>query len=144
MAGIALGLAFGLGSMSCGQWQSESALAQLDPASTQCVEGQSMIAVRDGLLQALCGCEGVDSSVTADELICRVPLGTQLHFILIATQTDHQLMSVGSPTFISSPVYSYRAEFPIRTHVVQFSQTGDYRFEDAFDPRVRGRIEVRE
>ena len=120
----------------------------LSAAATQCEAKQAQVMMRDGLLENLCGCTEVagttvsssDSPLTS--LTCTVAAGTTVFFHFARNRFRHQIVSTGTPRFLSSTVYDpIKLKMPY-VHVFQFSDTGTFEFQDSFDGALTGRIVV--
>ncbi|MGK5084894.1 hypothetical protein WDW37_16525 [Bdellovibrionota bacterium FG-1] len=131
--------------LACGN--NPGSVSQESPAAsdTSCVSGQAQIAIRDGFLQNLCGCnESAGQLIPTQQgtLICTVPSGVTVFFHYLGTSLKHEIVSTGSPAFLSSPPSDPKAILSLPTHVVQFANPGTYSFEDAFDTGLQGQIIV--
>ncbi len=137
MLGLALAAA-------CGQTTTQTGTPGLE--QTNCSARVAQLAVRDGFIQNLCGCvepivEPTPASPTT-LVTCTVTAGTTVFFHYIATTLTHAIVSTGSPSFVSSPLSDPVAQTPYRIHGVLFDKAGTYRFEDAFNEGLQGRIVV--
>lgn len=120
---------------------SEDPLAR---GQTTCGAGTAIIALYDGSLQRLCGCGEGRSAVTVagTNLVCTVPLNTAVTFYFMGTRQPHQIMSTGSPTFVSSPYADPSSSSPITTHAVKLTAAGSYNYHDVSEPALTGTIVV--
>lgn len=137
--GTLISLAAGM-TASC----SNSATEFSAPTVANCPAGAALIFVGDGFLQTYCGCnEGEAVSVPPAQASCTVPVGTQIHFNYSGTHFRHQIISIGEPSFISSPIIDpQNSDLSINTHVVSGLGTGTYAFEDSMNTQVAGKIIV--
>jgi hypothetical protein len=102
--------------------------------------GAAQIQVYDGLMRASCGCAESSTQAVATNLTCTVPAGTLVQFLYIGNSQRHQILSVGAPSFASSPPVD--PETLVRAHAAVVSASGTYRFSDALHPALNGQIIV--
>jgi len=123
---------------ACGNTQSES-------ASTDCTNAFAVISVLDGALLNECGCdEAAGTSTQAGETFtCTIPANKSVLFDYSKAKDPHQIISVGSPSFTSSPISQSSQSHKILSHVDQFVSTGTYVFKDRFLETLQGQIVVR-
>ncbi|OFZ41593.1 MAG: hypothetical protein A2070_04145 [Bdellovibrionales bacterium GWC1_52_8] len=116
----------------------------LQPETSTCVQGQAIIAVFDGLLQNLCGCQETPGTYgTLDTpLTCTVSAGSRVAFFYSNTQLIHQLIPAENSTFVASPVSDPNGVLKVPAHEMIFDTQGIYRFRDAFNTGIRGQIIV--
>ncbi|OFZ55417.1 MAG: hypothetical protein A2428_05825 [Bdellovibrionales bacterium RIFOXYC1_FULL_54_43] len=124
----------------CGQERPESPTI----SGSNCTPQTAQIAVSDGYLQRLCGCQEAASTVaTANEVLtCSVPRGTTVYFHYQSTLLMHQIVSNGTPGFQSSPLSDPKSPLLINFHPVRLDVVGTYGFEDAFNSAIAGQIIV--
>ena len=109
----------------------------IDPALTNCQPGVAMIVVGDGFLQTRCGCI-LPTEAPGTVFVSPTPLtchlenrNTQVHFNFFGTTLTHQIVSVGSPSFVPSPLIDPRADNRIWSYVVPLTQGQvSYKFQD--------------
>jgi hypothetical protein len=105
-----------------------------------CNTGVAQIAVYDGVLENLCGCQ--EPRATGTFTTCTVAAGTAVVFYFPLTKTRHQIISTGADGFPSSPINDPEKEPRANAHAVILLTPGIYRFEDAFHPALSGQIVV--
>lgn len=133
--------------LGCGDRVTTSASA-LASSATQCQAQVAQLAVGDGNIQRLCGCQE-DAGVAGPVIVagtavtCTVNSGTTVYFNYTATQDTHQISSSGTPSFASSPVSDPMTRSAISVHAVTFSTAGTYAFEDAYFRAISGQIVVK-
>jgi plastocyanin len=121
---------------------------QITPTSAtgvpgDCTATKAQLAVYDGFIQNLCGCQEAPEQVfPPNSLTCTISPGTTVIFWYIATNLFHQIQSTANPTFPTSPLSDPNAINPIRAHVVTFGDAGNYEFADVYDPAINGTIVV--
>jgi hypothetical protein len=79
----------------------------LTNVSTGCQSGTALIQVSDGFLTRVCGCTET-SGVTFrlnESLTCTVSKNSSVVFSYVGASLPHQIVAVGTPTFVSSPFY---------------------------------------
>jgi plastocyanin len=141
---ILIGMALHLTALGCGPQASDN-LNTPGLADTSCRPGQAQILVGDGSLKNLCGCTetaGEMVGVGAGPLNCSVAAGTIVFFLYHATVLQHQIVSTGTPAFISSAISDPKSLLTIHAHPAQFSAAGTYTYQDAFNLGLTGRIIV--
>ncbi len=115
-------------------------------ADTVCSTGVAQILIWDGYSQRLCGCAEAANTVFASgsPLTCTVTAGTVVHFQLVGDLRAHQIVSTGTPSFISSPVFreKKKKKYQPLVHAVKFTASGNYTYIDAFFNGVSGTISV--
>jgi len=112
-------------------------------ASTNCMTGVAQISVRDGYLDRLCGCAEPRTTIyPPHSLTCTVNVGTTVAFSYAGTATPHQILSTGSPSFISSAPSNPGTGLIDFSHLVHFTAAGTYQFTDAFEATEVGQIIV--
>jgi plastocyanin len=120
----------------------------LAPSATTCVGmAQAQVLVQDGYFEDMCGCAesagGTVSFFQPAPVTCTVPVGTTIYFVYAGSVRSHQIISSGSPTFVSSPLWDPPdglTTTPIFAFL--FSASGTYTFLDAMDPAMTGSIVV--
>ncbi|HLD99457.1 MAG TPA: hypothetical protein VJB59_04320 [Bdellovibrionota bacterium] len=124
----------------CGQDRPEATTI----SGSTCTPETAQIAVTDGFLQRLCGCQEAAGTVaTANEILtCSVPRGTTVYFHYYSTLLMHQIVSNGTPGFQSSPLSDPKLPLIISFHPVRLDIVGTYGFEDAFNSAIAGQIVV--
>jgi plastocyanin len=111
--------------------------------SGACTPGKAQLAVYDGFIQNLCGCQEPEEVVMPPaSLTCTVPAGTTVWFWYISTTQFHQIQSTANPTFPTSPLNDPNASNPVKTHVVTLKDPGNYEFQDVYNRAVNGTIVV--
>ena len=130
---------FGVG---CGAGQSTSPNSnafQGFSGATGCQAGTVALLVADGFLGNLCGCTGVNEAdgtifQSPASLTCHVSQGANtVFFYYLGTTLRHQIVSTGSPTFVSSPISNPQEANRITVHAVSLPQTSaTYHFIDIF------------
>jgi len=120
----------------------KSATPDLEP--TTCAPNQALVAVFDGVLQNVCGCQETAGTYgTLDSpLTCTVSAGTRVSFYFFNTQLAHQLISTENTAFQGCPVADPSSVAKISSFEVLFGSSGNYRFQDAFISNLRGQIIV--
>lgn len=139
-------LLFSLILAGCGN----SSVPGTPPASIECSTEAAVLTIGDGYLQAHCGCDEntaggpneVITKVAGESLTCSIGTGDAVVFQYLSPLRRHQIVSTGSPSFVSSPLSDPEADSPIRVHSARFDQTGSYGFQDAFNSGIEGVIEV--
>lgn len=129
---------FGIMAASCDD-------TETNPAPPSCGSNQAQIAVYDGMLEILCGCQEAAGILIAEPnpLTCTVPSGTTVFFFYQGTKLRHQIISTTNPSlFVNSPVSDPNATIPVRSFYVTFSSTGTYEFQDEFESALNGQIIV--
>jgi plastocyanin len=113
-------------------------------SSSGCASGLAQIQVGDGFLEILCGCQEAGGVVvgTPANITCTVPSGTVVLFLYLGTELEHQIVSSGGLSFPSSSVSNPQDPNPIRTAAAQFTASGTYDFQDAFNQGIQGKIVV--
>ena len=122
----------------------------LPASSTGCGTGTgtaavAQVAVSDGYLKTLCGCQETTPVVTraGSTLTCTVSSGTHVFFQYQGSFLAHQIVSVGQPSFTPSSVSdTLRQSRPIRSHVIQLQNPGTYVFQDQYEHALQGQIVV--
>ncbi len=102
--------------------------------------------IGDGYFQTVCGCDEVSGRfyLSPSTLTCTAPIGTTFIFQFLATKSLHQVISLGSPSFVSSPVSDPGlSEFPVRAHAIKPNAFGMYRFRDATNSALDGILVIR-
>ena len=109
-----------------------------------CSAQSAMIGVYDGLLRIFCGCAEAAGTVAVppQSLTCTISSGTMMVFFYDSPATRHQILSIGSPSFVSSPIYDPEDDSPVQTHSVVLNSTGTYSFVDAFQSNLGGQVIV--
>jgi hypothetical protein len=102
------------------------------------------IVVFDNFLQRSCGCAEASGVIASGStLTCTVPSGTTVIFYYGGVSVRHQIISTGTPSFVSSPVIDPTLpQQPLRVHSVELTSSGTYGFRDAFDESLVGQIIV--
>ena len=119
---------------------------QISAPQTACTSGQAQIEIGDGYQRILCGCAEpagamVPSAGSKDPaLTCTVPSGTVVFFEYLSTVDRHQIISLASPSFPSSPISDPSDHPPLQIYGATFSPAGTYLYEDAFEPGTTGQI----
>jgi len=114
-------------------------------AQTNCNPGVAQLGVADGSLVSYCGCaEGTNLRDEAPaNLTCTVAAGTTVFFSYVESILRHQIISTGSPTFVSSPPNRVRNQNNgVLVHAVTFETAGTYTFTDSIFPGLDGQIVV--
>ncbi len=128
---------------SCGSGTG-SDVAGLQQAQQSCPTGVVQVAVRDGMLQHLCGCQEPAGQITAQGSVFNctftVGSGVQLFVHYVATQLSHQIVPLGTPSFPPSPVHNPTESSPFLTHSFRIQASGTYRFQDQFNAALQGRF----
>ncbi|MEO7162205.1 MAG: hypothetical protein ABI041_04745 [Bdellovibrionia bacterium] len=125
-----------LASLGCGS--GTAVLATSDPATTACQPGSAQILVGDGFLKPTCGCIGTNESdrvyLAPGNLICHLATSnTRVFFHLWGTQIPHQIVSIGSSSFLSSPVMDLKVTPQLSSFVVSFpSPAATYEFREIY------------
>jgi len=103
-----------------------------------------MILIQDGFLQNVCGCEEGEVAFSSSEILtCTVSASTTVIFNYSNSQLSHQVISSGTPNFVSSPIHDpYLQSNNNLTYAVTLSETGTYQFFDAFNETLTGQIIV--
>ena len=127
-------------SISCG----DSSNLQSSSISTTCQNGVALIQVYDGILQNLCGCTEPSGSLSSpsDPLTCTISVGSTVIFQFSDNQEARQILSIGTPTFPSSPMRTPGQADSTFNHPVSFQTTGTYHFQDAYNGTMAGQIIV--
>lgn len=120
---------------------------QISASQTDCQAGVAQVAITDGFLQILCGCQEASgtSPTPPATLTCTVPVDTTVVFQYLNTSLTHEVIPAGALTFPASPVSNPAAGLQngfVRSHFVRFSTTGTYDFEDAYNSSLSGHIVV--
>jgi hypothetical protein len=99
------------------------------PAKT-CAAASAEIAVYDGGMQRLCGCnEGSSGVVTSGQsLVCTVPVGTTVFFIYTGIAQSHQITITGQISFQPRSGGSGVTQ----TDGWKFNSSGTFTFSDSF------------
>jgi plastocyanin len=118
----------------------------LDPSSTSCGSLVAQILVQDGYFKDLCGCaEGQGTTfVQPSPMTCTVAVNTTIFFLYTGSELSHQIISTGTPSFPSSPLWdpvSRQTTNPVFGY--QFQTAGTYTLTDALDGSMTGRLIVR-
>src|SRR5262245_24519516 len=81
-------------------------LAENSQALPTCGGSTAEIAVTDGFLRDLCGCQEASGTTTGpgESLTCTIRAGSNIVFQYIATTVTHQIISNGTPAFVSSAI----------------------------------------
>lgn len=111
--------------------------------TTGCQSGSALVAVGDGFLEILCGCnEAAGTTVTSTALTCTVNSGTTVVFQYVGPKLKHQILSTttGGQTFPHSPVSDPAVTPGVRSHAFRPSVAGTYSFTDAFNSGLTGQI----
>ncbi len=140
-------LGIGLALAACGQSPTRP---DLTTESTRCPAGAAQVIVGDGYLNARCGCAEGDnvSTYAPNPFTCTVTAGTTVHFSYVEAMLYHQIVSTGSPGFVSSSrsrsrYYEGDLGGPgVLFHAVTLDAAGSYAFSDAFSPGLGGQIVV--
>lgn len=113
-------------------------------ATAPCASGTAQIAVYDGFLKIICGCNEAagTQSIPPATLTCTIPVNTLFTFSYLGTLTTHQIISEGTPSFAASPLSNPLARSPIRTHTVELKTAGTYVFKDALQSTLSGQLIV--
>lgn len=75
------------------------------------------------------------------DLTCTLPRGSSIFFQYLDTHSAHQIVSIGTPSFIPSrPMLSQDDAIKVRSHRVELTQPGTYFFQDLFQTGLSGRI----
>lgn len=108
---------------------------------TRCGAKEAQISVLDGFIQNHCGCQE-STGQTLTNLTCTIPTGTTIFIHFGAAALRHQIVPVGSPAILTSPMYDPAAIPVVRTFGFILDGTpGDiYSFKDQFDPRLTGQF----
>ena len=113
------------------------------PQNTACPSQAAEIQILDGIARIQCGClleaKGAQSSL-ANPLKCTVAAGSIVFFNFHGAQLEHQVISLPSPAFASSPLMEPRSNTPV--YALKFTVPGTYRYRDAFEPSIAGSIVV--
>ncbi|MDR3605994.1 MAG: hypothetical protein P4M08_01280 [Oligoflexia bacterium] len=115
------------------------------PPVTSCSAGQAEILVQDGFLEDLCGCAEGDAVVynQPQPLTCTISSSTTVFFLFAGSELSHQILSVGTPFFVSSPLWDpSNSTTTNSTFAYQFMVPGTYEFKDAINPAMTGSIVV--
>lgn len=114
-----------------------------DPSST-CESGMAVVALLDGALERVCGCQETSGDVVTPPAVldCTVNSGDRVLFFYGAGSTPRQVESVGSPAFPSSAPHLPNTTASPLIHPVVFDAAGTYEYRDALSPSVQGRIVV--
>jgi hypothetical protein len=128
-----------LSQLGCGE-----STEKLSPANTSCSPNVANIEVQNGFLRILCGCQEAEGSIAtnANTLTCTVAPDSLIVFNYAGT-FQHRIVSSGTPSFPSGPIFDPLAEKTTRVHSIQLSASGTYSFVDAFDPAISGQVIVR-
>jgi len=114
------------------------------PAATpsSCGANTAVIAVRDGFTEIFCGCQEAAGTIAASgtALTCTITHGSYVLFDFTSTKLTHQIVSTGTPSFADSALHDPNKDDNSSSHVVQFTQTGTFSFQDRFIPGMTGQI----
>lgn len=114
-----------------------------DNLPTRCTPNSALIGVYDGILESRCGCaEGVHQVGAGTTLKCTVSVNTLIVFDFTGSLNPHQIISTGSPNFVSSHAYHPDLEFNVPSHSVVLKDAGTYHFHDGFNTEMKGEIIV--
>jgi hypothetical protein len=119
-------------------------ISTYNDVDTGCSSGAALIGVYNGLLKGLCGCgeKALTEGKAGQKLPCTVKSGSTVIFQFEDTSNRHQIISEGTPGFVSSPIYDPMASNIVNSHGVLLNQTGTYHYKDAFDSNLQGQIIV--
>jgi|GEM_PF-917782 hypothetical protein len=131
--------------LGCGKDSTPSASAGVN---AQCNSQSASFLVADGFLVHLCGCQGAQEQPgTRYTLQSPIPLTCHLSstqsvvfFYFTGTAAPHQILSVGTPGFISSPI-RFDQKDKLEVYPVAFQNPGTYSFEDPYT-RISGQFIV--
>ena len=109
-----------------------------------CANNTAILAVYDGAIQNLCGCQESSTDLIAGNqgVTCTVSQGSTVIFQYIRTQLPHQIAGSGTPQMGTSPLSQPKDEIPLRTFSLILNQAGTYSFEDLYDLTINGQIIV--
>ncbi len=115
-------------------------ITSLDSAKTECQSGVAEILIGDGFMEILCGCTEAQGTIfpSPGNLSChlRNPTSTIL-FLYSGTVLKHRILSVGNPTFLSSPISDPMSVSPYPVHRALVSQSGSiFAFQDSYSGMV--------
>ena len=115
--------------------------------ATACQAGAAQIAVADGYLQNVCGCNEPAGTLSGPSmsLTCTVRPNTIVLFRYQATRLKHQIIPTGTTDlsiFGASPVSDPLSSAPVLVHAIQLTASGTYTFQDAFNSALSGQIVV--
>lgn len=116
-----------------------------EDSSGPCLPKTAIIRVGDGFISSTCGCnEGNRTLLATDNtrLDCTVTAGTEVTFSFSGAYLTHQIASINSPSFVSSPIFFYDTKKAATRsiHAVTFSTTGNFDFQDTYNSAIFGRI----
>jgi hypothetical protein len=120
--------------------------ASLPSSPATCDSGAAAILVNDASLQILCGCDEAAGTLASagSALTCTLPVNSTVNFIFAGGMRNlHQIESVGSPAFASSPIFDPSSEAPVRAHGVRFETLATYTYRDAINHAISGTIVTR-
>jgi len=120
--------------------------AKVDGApATGCDTDAAQISVGSAALTIDCGCDEAagTQAVKPNALTCTVANGTTVVFNYAEHTLPRQILSKGTPSFVSSPPSDPSEDEPLQAHAVKFEQIGTYQYEDGFDSTLHGKIIVR-
>ena len=116
------------------------------PSST-CSTGSAAIAITDGQLAILCGCDepGGQWAANGADLTCTVPAGSTVFFHYLNSNLRHQIVSApgSAETFPASSVYDPSRPPAVRAHSVRLDTLGTYEFTDEFDSSLNAQLVAR-
>lgn len=142
---LALLLSF-LTATGCGK---ESSLTPSSSLQTQCSPDSASFLVSDGFIVNLCGCLGAQETAgtrytlqSATPITCHLK-STQsvVFFNFTGSVAPHQILSVGTPSFLSSPIRLGQKDQP-ESYPITFTQgPGTYSFTDPYT-QISGQLIV--
>jgi plastocyanin len=112
-------------------------------SATTCTgQPQAEVLVQDGYFEDMCGCaEGNVTFLQPAPMTCTVAVGTTVFFVYEGSVRSHQIMSSGSPSFVSSPLWDPpNGNTTVPHFAYLFSVSGTYAFFDSMDPAMTGSI----
>lgn len=131
--------------LGCGKDTQTSSAGSIN---TSCNPGSAAILIGDGFLVNLCGCQGpLEQPGTrytlgsSTSLTCHLS-STQsvVFFYFTGAAAPHQILSTGSPHFVSSPI-RFNEKDGLEVFPITFSNPGTYTFEDPYT-RISGQFIV--
>lgn len=120
--------------------------AALPSSPATCDTGAAAILVHEAALQIMCGCDESAGTIAGagTPLTCTLPVNSTLTFLYAGGMRNlHQIESVGTPAFPSSPLFDPSHEAPVRAHGVRFETIANYAFRDAINHAISGTIVTR-
>ncbi|OFZ19983.1 MAG: hypothetical protein A2X94_11500 [Bdellovibrionales bacterium GWB1_55_8] len=114
------------------------------PEATPCQDRVAIVLVAHSFVQGLCGCEEAGAPVTSGTFTCTIEHGSAVIFHLQGSSRSHQILSTGTPGFVSTPLLGSAGPEDDRkkSHTTIFAEPGTYEFIDAFLPGISGKIVV--